>query len=60
MGIVEVRQQMMAWSVATTVMWGIGGSCVALLNLLVGAGGSFLDPLVPFVIMMTILLVARK
>lgn len=60
MGIVDVRQQMMAWSVATSVMWGIGGCSVGLLNLAIGSGGSFLDPVFPLSIAGIILLVARR
>jgi gluconate:H+ symporter, GntP family len=60
MGIVEVRQQMGVWSVATTVLWGIGGSCVALLNLLFGTDGSLLDPLFPLLVTGVILLVVRR
>ena len=60
MGIVEVRQQMTVWSVATTVLWGIGGSCLALLNLLFGTDGSLLDPLFPLLVTGAILFVVRR
>jgi H+/gluconate symporter-like permease len=60
MGIVDVRQQMAAWSVATTVMWTIGGICIALLNLLIGVDGTLLDPLFPLVIGGAIVAVGRR
>ncbi|HEV7350831.1 gluconate:H+ symporter [Telluribacter sp.] len=60
MGIVEVRQQMTVWSVTTTVAWGIGGSAVAILNLIVGSGGTLLDPLFPLVVLGVILWVVGR
>lgn len=60
MGIVDVRQQMAGWSVATTVMWTIGGSCIALLNLIFGVDGTWLDPLFPLVVGGIIVAIARR
>jgi gluconate:H+ symporter, GntP family len=60
MGITEVRQQMTVWSGATTVLWAIGGTGVALLNLLMGTGGSLIDPLLPIGILGVILLILRR
>lgn len=60
MGITDVKSQLMAWSVATTIPWGIGGISVALLNLILGSGGTILDPLLPAVILAIIFIVVRK
>ncbi|GAB3168873.1 GntP family permease [Telluribacter humicola] len=60
MGIVEVRQQMTVWSVTTTIAWAIGGCSVALVNLVVGSGGSILDPLFPLLVAGVLLLVVRR
>ncbi|WP_247236768.1 GntP family permease [Telluribacter sp. SYSU D00476] len=60
MGIVEIRQQLAVWSVTTTIAWAIGGSCVALLNLFVGSGGTLLDPFLPLLVAGVILLVVRR
>lgn len=48
-GIVEVRQQIMAWSIPTTIAWAIGGVLIALVNLAFGSGGTWLDPLIPLI-----------
>lgn len=53
-GISEVKQQMVVWSVPTTIAWAIGGAGVALMNLLFGTGGSWLDPLVPMMVLAAI------
>lgn len=60
MGIVDVRQQMAAWSVPTTVMWAIGGSIIAVLNLLVGTDGTLFDPLFPLVVGGIVVAIVRK
>ncbi len=44
MGISDVKQQMIVWSIPTTIAWAIGGTGVALLNLLFGSGGTWFDP----------------
>jgi H+/gluconate symporter-like permease len=60
MGIVEVKQQLMAWSLPTSICWAVGGVLIALLNLALGSGGSFLDPLVPLTGLGLVLLVLRR
>ncbi len=49
MGITDVKQQMAVWSISTTIAWAIGGISIALLNLLVGTGGTLLDPMLPLI-----------
>lgn len=51
MGITDVRQQLMVWSMPTTIAWSVGGITVALVNLTFGSGGSVADPIVPLVIL---------
>ncbi|MGK2862033.1 MAG: GntP family permease [Chitinophagaceae bacterium] len=46
-GIKEVNLQIIAWSLPTTVAWGIGGILVAIGNLIFAKGGSLFDPLIP-------------
>jgi gluconate transporter len=59
-GIVEAKQQIAAWSVPTTIAWAIGGTSVALLNLVLGAGGTLLDPVFPLLVLGVLLLVLRQ
>jgi gluconate:H+ symporter, GntP family len=59
-GIVEMKQQITVWSISTTIAWAIGGTGVALLNLLFGAGGTVLDPLLPLLVLGIMLLVVRR
>ncbi|EAA3639356.1 TPA: GntP family permease [Salmonella enterica subsp. enterica] len=59
MGVSDVKQQMVVWSVPTTIAWAIGGTGVALINLLFGSGGSWLDPLLPIVVLAAIMLWVR-
>ena len=47
MGIVNVKQQLLTWSVPTTIAWAIGGILISIINLVFGTGGSLLDPLIP-------------
>jgi hypothetical protein len=47
MGITELRQQLLAWSLPTTFAWAAGGTTVAVVNLLFGSGGSWMDPIAP-------------
>lgn len=47
MGITELRQQLLAWSLPTTFAWAAGGTTVAVVNLLFGSGGSCMDPIAP-------------
>jgi gluconate transporter len=56
MGIVDVRQQLMTWSIPTTIAWAIGGTSIALVNLIFGSGGTLLDPLFPMIILGVILI----
>jgi gluconate transporter len=60
MGIVEVKQQMMVWSISTTIAWAIGGICIALLNLAVGSGGTWIDPLLPLVVLFGIFMFTKR
>jgi H+/gluconate symporter-like permease len=60
MGIVDVRQQMMIWSVPTTIAWGIGGVSIALTNLIFGIGGTLIDPLLPLIVLGIIFFIVRK
>ncbi len=60
MGIVDVKQQMAVWSITTTIAWGIGGISIALWNLVFGSGGSLLDPLLPLVVLVAIIIGIRK
>ena len=60
MGITDVRKQLVVWSVAICVPWGIAGTIIALLNLLFGAGGTFLDPLLPSCILAVFVLFVMK
>jgi gluconate transporter len=60
MGITDIKQQMMVWSVPTTLAWGVGGICVALTNLMFGAGGSWLDTVIPLVVLSMIWMILRS
>lgn len=60
MGITDVKQQMGVWSVTTTIAWGISGISVALLNLVLGTGGTFLDPLIPLCGLLIVITVIKK
>ncbi|WP_020605076.1 GntP family permease [Spirosoma spitsbergense] len=60
MGIVAVNQQIMTWSVPTSISWAVGGILIALINLTFGSGGSLLDPLIPLVGLALIFLVLRR
>lgn len=51
MGISDVKQQMIVWSIPTTIAWAIGGTGVALLNLLFGSGGTWFDPVLPLLVL---------
>jgi GntP family gluconate:H+ symporter len=60
MGIVAVNQQIMTWSVPTSISWAVGGILIALINLTFGSGGSLLDPLIPLAGLALIFLVLRR
>ncbi|MFQ2253059.1 gluconate:H+ symporter [Aeromonas sp. DNRA1] len=51
MGISDVKQQMIVWSIPTTIAWAIGGTGVALLNLMFGSGGTWFDPVLPLLVL---------
>lgn len=59
-GVVDVKQQLTAWSITTTIAWAIGGTLVACLNLLFGSGGTLLDPLLPIIIFSVMFFLIRK
>jgi GntP family gluconate:H+ symporter len=46
-GVTDTRQQIMAWSVPTGICWAVGGMLIALINLIWGSGGLWLDPVLP-------------
>lgn len=46
-GVTDTRQQIMAWSVPTGICWAVGGILIALINLIWGSGGLWLDPAIP-------------
>ncbi|MGL5488800.1 MAG: hypothetical protein ACRDC6_21295, partial [Shewanella sp.] len=56
----DVKQQMVVWSIPTTIAWAIGGTCVALLNLLFGSGGTWLDPVLPLLVLALIIWIVRR
>ncbi len=60
MGIAEVKKQLMAWSVPTTISWAVGGVLIALVNLVFGSGGALLDPVIPLVGFGIIFLFVRR
>jgi gluconate:H+ symporter, GntP family len=59
-GVVDVKQQIISWSVSITIIWAIAGVQIALINLLFGSGGSLLDPLIPIIGLGIIYLVLRR
>jgi H+/gluconate symporter-like permease len=60
MGITDVKQQMAIWSVSTTIAWATGGISVALLNLMLGSGGTFGDLLIPVVGLVAVVVFVKK
>ena len=60
MGISDVKQQMIVWSIPTTIAWAIGGTSVAILNLVFGNGGSLIDPLFPLAVLAIVMIVIRR
>ena len=59
MGVTDVRSQMMVWSLPTTIAWAVGGVTIAVINLIFGAGGKLVDPLLPLVLLTGIVIFAR-
>ncbi|MGO1298787.1 MAG: GntP family permease, partial [Vibrio sp.] len=51
MGVTEVKKQLVIWTIPTTIAWGIGGTLVMVLNLIFGAQGSLIDPLLPLLVL---------
>ena len=60
MGVTDVKEQIMVWSIPTTIAWGVGGVSVAIVNLLFGSRGTLLDPLLPMLMLAGILLFLRR
>jgi gluconate transporter len=60
MGIVDVKQQLAIWSVPTTIAWAVGGTSIAVVNLVFGSGGTWLDPVFPLITFAIIFLVIHK
>lgn len=60
LGVTDVRQQIMVWSIPTTIAWGVGGVSVAVINLVFGSRGTILDPVVPLLILLSILAFLRR
>ena len=60
MGMTDVKQQLIAWSLPTSIVWAVGGILIALVNLGFGSGGSWLDPLIPLAGLGIIFLVLRR
>lgn len=52
MGVTDLKEQIMVWSVPTTIAWGVGGVSVAVVNLIFGSGGTILDPAAPLLILL--------
>jgi len=59
-GITNVKQQIMAWSVPTTIVWAIGGILISLINLAFGSHGSWFDPVVPLGVLIFIVFLMRR
>ncbi len=59
MGVVDVKQQLLTWSIPTTIAWAVGGIIIAVLNLIVGARGTLLDPLLPLFVLGVVFLIIR-
>jgi gluconate transporter len=60
MGVVDVKKQLTIWSVPITIAWAIGGTSLAILNLVVGSGGTLFDPFIPLVVLAVILVAVRR
>jgi GntP family gluconate:H+ symporter len=59
LGITELADQLRIWSVTSTVAWAIGASIIMMLNLIFGKGGTWIDPIVPIVILAAIMFWVR-
>ncbi len=51
MGVSEVRRQLVIWTVPTTIAWSVGGALLMMLNLLFGTHGSWVDPVIPLLVL---------
>ena len=60
MGITDARDQMMVWSVPTTIAWAVGGTMVAVINLAFGSGGTILDIALPLACALGLWFVLRR
>ena len=60
MGITDARDQMMVWSVPTTIAWAVGGTMVAVINLAFGSGGTILDIALPLACAIGLWFVLRR
>ena len=60
MGVTDVRQQVLVWSLPTTVAWTVGGITVALVNLVFGSRGTAMDPIIPLLILVGLFFFIRK
>lgn len=60
MGITDARDQMMVWSVPTTIAWAVGGTMVAVINLAFGSGGTILDIALPMACALGLWFVLRR
>jgi GntP family gluconate:H+ symporter len=59
LGINDLSDQLVIWTVPSTIAWGIGSSLVMLLNLIFGKGGTLIDPFIPLAILGVILLIVK-
>ena len=59
-GITDIRIQMMVWSLPTTLAWATGGICIALVNLMFGAGGTLIDLLLPGAVLVVIIMIISR
>lgn len=60
MGVVDVKQQILVWSVPTTLAWAVGGITVPMVNGLFGTGGKWVDPVLPLIVLFALLIACAK
>ncbi len=60
MGMTDVKQQIIVWSIPTAIVWATGGVLIAVINLFAGSGGTWLDPLIPLMGLGIIFMILRK
>mgnify|MGYP001174277956 FL=1 len=56
LGMSRIPDQLMVWTVTTTIAWGVGATILLALNLFFGSGGTVIDPFVPLIILVVIVL----